>query len=80
VNVNLSYTGSQTDTVFSFPFRTVTLNAYTLANVTGEFSLTPWLTLFGRAENLFNEKQQDIAGFQNPGRGFHFGFRMGEGR
>ncbi len=80
VNLNLSYTGSQTDTVFTFPAQTVTLNAYTLVNLTGEYALTPWLTLFGRAENLFDEKQVDLFGFQNPGRGFYAGFRVSAGR
>lgn len=80
LNLNLSYTGSQTDTVFSFPIRTVTLDAYTLANVAAEFAVTPWLTVFARAENLFDEEQEDVAGFQNPGRGFYGGVRLGAGR
>ncbi len=80
VNLNLSYTGSQTDTVFTFPAQTVSLAAYTLVNVTGEYAVTPWLTLFGRAENLFDEKQVDVFGYQNPGRGFYAGFRIGNGR
>ena len=80
VNLNASYTGSQTDTVFTFPVQSVTLNAYTLVNLTGEYALTRWLTLFGRAENLFDESQVDLFGFQNPGRGFYVGFRFGTGR
>jgi vitamin B12 transporter len=81
VNLNVSYTGSQTDTVFVFPAnRVVTLDAYTLVNVTGEYALTPWLTLFARAENLFDEKQVDVAGHRNPGVGFYGGFRVGAGR
>jgi len=80
VNLNLSYTGSQTDLVFSFPARTVTLRAYTLVNLTAEYALTPSVTLFGRAENLFDESQEDVAGFQNPGRGFYMGFRFGFNR
>jgi vitamin B12 transporter len=58
----------------------VTLDAYTLVNLTGEYALTAWLTLFGRAENLFDQKQADLFGFQNPGRGFFGGFRIGPGR
>ena len=81
VNLNFSYTSSQTDVDFtSFPSETVKLDAYTLVNVTGEYALTPWLTLFARAENLFDEKQQDVAGYQSPGRGFYGGFRIGTGR
>jgi len=80
VNLNLSYTGSHTDTVFSFPARTVTLGSYTLANVTAEYAVMPWFTVFARAENLFDEKQEDVAGFQNPGRGFYAGLRFGAGR
>lgn len=80
VNVNFSFTGSQTDTVFSFPARTVTLDAYTLVNVTGELAVTPWFTVFARAENLFDQRQEDVAGFQNPGRGFYGGVRFGAGR
>ncbi len=80
LNLNVSYTGDQTDTVFSFPARTVTLNAYTLVNVAGEYALTPRLTLFARAENLFDERQEDVAGFQNPGRGVYGGLRLGTGR
>lgn len=80
LNLNLSYTGSQTDLVFSFPARMVTLDAYTLVNLSAEYALTSWLTLFGRAENLFDERQQDVAGFQNPGRGFYAGLRVGARR
>jgi vitamin B12 transporter len=77
VNLNVSYTSSQTDTFFAFPAQTVTLDAYTLVNVTGEYALTPWLTLFARAENLFSEDQQDVFGYQSPGRAFYGGFRIG---
>jgi outer membrane cobalamin receptor len=58
----------------------VALSAYTLANVTGEYRVTPWFTVFARAENLFDQRQEDVAGFQNPGRGFYGGVRFGAGR
>lgn len=76
VNVNVSYTGSQTDTVYTYPAQNVTLDAYTLVNVTAEYALTPWITVFARGENLFDQEQVDVYGYQNPGQGFYGGFRM----
>ncbi len=80
INFNVSYTGAQTDTLFTFPAQTVELEAYTLVNITGELDVTDWLTLFFRAENLFEQRQIDVAGFRQPGQAFYGGFRIGTGR
>ena len=79
LNLNVSYTGRQTDTVFTFPVRTVTLSAYTLVNVTAEWAVADGITLFGRAEDLFDGEPQDVFGFQSPGRGLYLGVRLKNG-
>lgn len=79
VNANLSYTGEQTD-VFFPPFpasqETVSLNAYTLANLTGSFAITDNVTIFARAENLLDETYENVYGFATPGVGGFLGARV----
>ena len=82
VNLNLSYTGAQEDLFFgppSFSGASVRLDPYTLFNITGSYQVTRWLSLFGRAENLFDKDYEDVFGFQNPGRGFYLGLKLQTG-
>ncbi len=83
INVNLSYTGSQRDTIFpppSYVPETVPLDAYLLVTLTGRFALTERLQVYLRADNVFDEAYTEVVGYRSPGRSVHAGLRFETGR
>ncbi len=79
INANLSYTGEQTDTFFApfpAPSETVSLDAYTLANLSGQLTITDSITIFARIENLFDTTYENVYGFATPGVGGFIGARI----
>lgn len=77
LNLNLSYTGEQTDQDFSvFPSPYVTLDDYTLVNIAASYAASDTLTIYARAENLFDEDYENLFGFRTPGAGYYAGIRM----
>jgi len=80
-SASLAYVGARTDLDFDlFPAPTVQLGAYTLASARIGYRLAPWLELYARVENAFNEHYQDVVGFNTPGRTVHAGLRVALGR
>jgi vitamin B12 transporter len=49
---------------------------YTLVNLAAEYKLNDRVTLFGRIDNLLDEKYQDPLGFERTGFGIFGGIRM----
>ncbi len=49
--------------------------AYTTVNLAADYEVNPHLSLFARAENLFNEQYQNPIGFLRPGLGVFGGVR-----
>ena len=83
LNLNLTYTGDQTDQYFpppSFSTRTLTLDDYLLLDLTASYALSERLTLYARVNNLLNESYTDVIGYQAPGRGVYAGVRFGGAR
>jgi vitamin B12 transporter len=80
VNLNLTYVGDQDDVFFEvappFGTRTVTLDAYYLANVAASYHLTTQTSVYGRVENLLNESYENVYGYNTPGIGAYAGFRV----
>ena len=77
LNLNVSYSGDQQDNDFStFPATSVTLDAYTLVNLTAEFAATGNVTVYTRVENLFDENYENVFGFTSPGIGGIIGTRL----
>ncbi|MDJ0928896.1 MAG: TonB-dependent receptor [Gammaproteobacteria bacterium] len=77
VNLNVSYTGDQKDQDFSqFPSPIVTLDAYTLVNLTASYRISENFTLYARAENLFDEQYENVFGYRTPGAGYYAGVRL----
>jgi len=58
---------------FSIP--RLTAPGYTTVNVAANYELTRQLTLYGRVNNLFNERYEDPFGFLRPGIGFFGGVK-----
>ena len=49
-----------TDTIFTFPSSTTTLNAYTLVGGMISYDMTPWSTVYVRAENVFDQRYEEV--------------------
>jgi vitamin B12 transporter len=61
-NVGLNYVGDRFDQV-GFPSTRVNLADYVVVNTAASFDVTRHLQIFGRVDNLFNEKYEEVAGF-----------------
>lgn len=71
---SLTRVGKREDTDFStYPSARVTLPAYTLVNLSGEWRATKSVSLFGRVENLTDKEYEEIKGYGTPGRSFFAG-------
>lgn len=55
----------------------ITLDEYTLVNLTGTYNLTEMVELFGRVENLLDEEYQEVSGYGTVGRSAYVGIRAG---
>ncbi|WP_262693892.1 TonB-dependent receptor plug domain-containing protein [Kordiimonas aquimaris] len=79
VTANASYTGEAIDTFFPpfpQPSERVTLNDYVLVNITGQYAVNETVTVYGRAENLFDTNYENVFGFNTPGLGVFGGVRV----
>ncbi|MGH8579071.1 MAG: TonB-dependent receptor [Gammaproteobacteria bacterium] len=78
INLTVEYTGEQIDNDFStVPATRVTLDDYTLVNLTVSYALHEKARVFGRVENLLDEDYQDVFGFETPGIGGFLGLEVG---
>jgi vitamin B12 transporter len=50
--------------------------AYTTVNLAANYTLNKNVTVFARADNLFNEQYQNPYGFLRPGLGVYAGLRV----
>ena len=80
-NVNLAaiYNGRMQDLGFSaitFSSQRVALDEYWLVNLGASYKVTPSVELYGRVENLLDEKYQEVYGFQTAGISAYAGVRF----
>ena len=74
---SLAYVGTHTDTNFNvFPFQTVTLRSYWLADARVAYALRPGIEIFARGSNLLNQHYQDVFGYHTEGRSVFAGIRL----
>jgi len=73
--VNLVYNGAMPDNWFKFPIVPVTLNAYTLVGGILSYDLSPQVTAYLRAENLFDAKYEEVFSYRAPGFAAYAGLR-----
>jgi vitamin B12 transporter len=76
LSATLIFVGSQVDGNRSFSVPRLNTDPYFVVNVASEYDLGKGVTLFARADNLFDERYQDPTGFQRPGFGFFAGVRV----
>jgi len=80
VNFGGTYYGKQNDTAFQavLPFgsQTVTLDSYILADANIKYKLTDSVSIFGRLQNILNERYENVFGTANPGFGAFMGLQV----
>lgn len=80
VNLGVRYNGKQNDNVFDnfFPIqiRTVTLDSFTLVNLSASYEVNDGVELFVRGENLLDDDYQEVFGFGTPGISGFAGIRI----
>ncbi len=73
---SLAYVGRRRDVDFdTFPSTPVRLDDYVLAGARIAYAITPAIEVFGRIENAFDSKYQDVVGYATPGRAVFGGIR-----
>ena len=70
------YVGSEVDGNRSFSIPRLNTNPYYVVNIAAEYDVGKGVTLFARADNLFDRRYEDPTGFQRPGFGFFAGLRV----
>lgn len=79
-DLNLSYrfAGERRDNDFStWPATPVTLDGYGIVNVAANWKITPNFQLFGRVDNLFDTKYEEVLGYGTVGITGYLGIRVG---
>ncbi|HEY4264188.1 MAG TPA: TonB-dependent receptor [Micropepsaceae bacterium] len=76
-NLTLRYNGEQVDFQFT-PAATlrVPMKAYTLVNLGADYRLDDNWQIYGRVENLFDEKYEEVFAFPSPGIAVYGGLRF----
>jgi vitamin B12 transporter len=72
----LLYVGTWVDGNRSFSIPRLNADAYYIVNVAAEYDAGKGITLFARADNLFDRRYEDPVGFQRPGFGLFAGVRV----
>ena len=84
IGLGAAYNGRMLDTAlrtsdpFIFPLipERVTLKDYWVVSATASYKLTPALEVYGRAENVLDQRYQEVYGFQTSGLAIYGGMRM----
>ena len=79
VALTVRYNGSMNDNAFtdpSFVPRLVRLSSYTLVNLGADYRITSKVQLYGRVENLLDERYEEVFSYRSAGRGAFAGARM----
>ena len=74
--LNVIYNGQMKDTIFTFPSSTTTLNAYTLVGGMISYDTTPWSTIYVRAENVFDQRYEEVYSYRSPGAAVYAGVKV----
>ncbi|MFA7706419.1 MAG: TonB-dependent receptor, partial [Candidatus Omnitrophota bacterium] len=69
LNFGANYVGSRKDSGY------VTDKAYTIFRMAASYEITKNLQVFGRIENLFDKKYQEVYGYETMGRSFYAGIK-----
>ena len=73
--VNLVYNGKMDDTWFRFPLTPVVLDAYTTVGGIISYDVTPTVTAYLRAENIFSADYEEVFSYRAQGFAAYAGMR-----
>lgn len=77
-NLTIRYNGDQYDYNFATTPRSyVLLPSFTLVNIGGNWNISDTVQLYGRVENLTDEKYEDVYSYRSSGRAFYAGLKVG---
>ncbi|MCW5773467.1 MAG: TonB-dependent receptor, partial [Rhodospirillaceae bacterium] len=78
VNVNARFNGPQRDTVFfsDFSTGTVNLSGFVLLNVAASYKIYDGVEIYGRVNNLLNQKYEEVFSYGTAGIGAFAGVRV----
>lgn len=78
VNLGVTYTGSQKDLAFDEAYNTspVTLDGYTLVNIAASYQVTPSVQVYGRLDNLLDEKYEEVWTYGSLRRAGYLGMKV----
>ena len=77
IGASADYVGTRRDVDFDqFPAPVVRLHDYVLGAARIAYAITPAIEAFGRIENAFDSKYQDVVGYATQGRGVFGGLRV----
>ncbi len=74
--VTIVHNGTMHDTWFRFPLTPVLLSPYTLVGGTISYDMTPWSTVYVRAENIFDTKYEEVFSYRAPGFAAYVGLKL----
>ena len=76
VTLTVRYNGEQRDNAFTLVTPPIVkLDAFTLVNLNASYELTDNIQLFGRVENLLDEKYEEVFSYRSPGIAAYAGIR-----
>lgn len=77
LNFEVNYVDEQLDLDFaSFPATELELDDYTLVNITASYNLNDDIQLYARADNVLDDKYQDVFGFETLGQAIYAGLQI----
>ncbi|MFH1441679.1 MAG: TonB-dependent receptor [Candidatus Omnitrophota bacterium] len=71
LNLGMNYVGKRRDS----DYNTVSDKAYTIFRTAAYYDITKNFQIFGRIENLFDKKYQEVYGYETLGRSFYAGVK-----
>ncbi len=77
INGEIIFVGESDDKDFSqFPAKRIKLKSYSIVNVAGSYNILKFLQLYGRIENLFDIKYEEVFGYSTPGLSGYAGIKI----
>jgi vitamin B12 transporter len=77
MGLSVAYVGDRPDLDFSGGSASpVTLDPYTLVNLMASYQLDRYIKFFGRVENLFDTKYEEVFGYGTAGLSFYAGTKI----
>jgi len=78
IGLSADHNGAMTDVVFvpSIPSGVARLEGFTLVTLSGAYAVSDTVEVFGRVENLLNDRYQEVYSYNTLGIGAYAGVRM----